>query len=152
MQIQQIRSSQLTICSFNCKGFTRNYEYVKNIVINSDITFLQEVWLHPWDDDLFTELKELGYENKLYPAMEKFKSNRTRAYQGLLWFYKTELQLIIETKITTKRISQMTLKNGDRIICLTGVYLSCMGFRDSLLNFKTDLVELEQIINNTKTF
>ena len=33
----------------------------------------------------------------------------------------------------------------------TGVYLSCMGFRDSLLNFKTDLVELEQIINNTKT-
>lgn len=43
---------QLNVISFNCTGLKyRNYDYLKDLFIKSEIMLLQKTWLHAFQHD-----------------------------------------------------------------------------------------------------
>ena len=48
----------MKISSFNCGGFRSNFEYVKLLMSNVDLIFIQESLLYDQSNDILSELNE----------------------------------------------------------------------------------------------
>ena len=137
--------SNITISSFNCKGFVpRNYEYISKIFSKSDIVLLQEHWLYDYE---FNKFKSV-LTNCSYIAKSSMKNDiilSGRIFGGISILWKNSLNFNFEC-IRTESYRLLAVKVLDTNIklLLFCVYMPCnlSSNNDEFVEILTEIIGL----------
>lgn len=117
-------TSLTTFISFNCKGFKRSIDGVRDLCSTADIVALQETWLLPHDVPLLgTTHPDFAYYGK--SAVDTSAGIlRGRPYGGvaILW-RKQVFSDVVVVECSNPRISAIKVKVGDRAFLVFSVYM-----------------------------
>ena len=136
----------LKITTFNCKGFKpRNYCYINKLFSQTDILFLQELWLLPCE---FVKIGQI-LDGSEYHALTDMKDNELiigRPFGGVAIVYKRNLDInfsVVDTNSNRLCVIKCDFKNNFKFILMT-LYMPCYELRNDEL-FNEILLEISSI-------
>lgn len=146
--VLKCRVFKIKITSWNCRGLFNSKLYVESLVEGgSDILFLSETWLWPYEMNRLSELCE-GFES--FGKADKRlceSSEGGRGYGGIGFLWRKSVGATPISGIKSDRIGgvKFSVGNGDdTVVSVIGVYLPCLdqGVRD----YRECLVQLEHVV------
>ena len=116
--------SELSIISFNCKGFKpRNYDYINKLFVLSDILLLQETWLYDFEDKLIKSKIPNSVVNCISSMNSEDVGRGGRPYGGLAILTHNKFSFMIKPiKTNSNRILAIELVNDNVKILLIDIY------------------------------
>lgn len=143
-------SNTLQIVSYNCHGFnTAKIPYIKQLLSNAAIVFLQEHWL---SDD---QLRLLGNidTNYLFTGVSGFGCSEIlsgRPFGGCAILWRSNLLTDVKVfSLDSKRICAIRLSDNNnlRLLFIT-VYMPYEDDDESVVDFTDQLSAIEDLVNN----
>src|SRR5665811_462514 len=120
-----IHKTNLHLATWNCRGLKSNSDFIKILLSenNIDVLFLQETWLHSYEDSILAEIsKDYNFYSK--SGMDSNMKIIGRPFGGTAFLWRKELTPFIKSiDIDDKRLSAMRLSSTFGDIVLLNCYL-----------------------------
>ena len=117
----------IVIRSYNCQSFRRNIDYIKILLNDCDVLFLQETLLPQHAFNLAESLNngDSKYEYSFVSSTREDDCFVGRSSGGLACIWKKRLSPFIDVIHVTDRIHGLSIKNNKEAILLLNIYCPC---------------------------
>lgn len=139
----------LRLCSFNSRGFNvLKREYIRQLLLSSDVLFLQEHWL---SDGQLTMLGDLDTDFT-YTGVSGFGNNDVlagRPYGGCAILLRASLNFSVQfLSVDSRRISAIRLTSDQYKLLLVNVYMPYEDRNCNIDEFSDVLFQVESLLVN----
>jgi len=137
------------IVSYNCRGFNTSKEaYIRSLLLNSAVLFLQEHWLSENQlqlldniDDCFLCAGVSGFDNS--------DVLRGRPYGGCAIFWKSNIFSSVNViSLSSRRICAIRISSDNFKLLLINIYIPYENQDDTTDDFADQLFIIETLIND----
>ena len=93
----------VNISTLNCNNFKANFNYVHHLLINDDISYLNELWLKPNEKYLLDHFKDkkINHNKNIYFKSDiEYEYTKERPFGGQAWFVNKSFKVISNIFLT----------------------------------------------------
>ena len=115
----------VNISTLNCNNFKANFNYVHHLLINDDISYLNELWLKPNEKYLLDHFKDkkINHNKNIYFKSDiEYDYTKGRPFGGQAWFVNKSFK-VISNNFLTRHLSYIHIQIKSIEFIIIGVYM-----------------------------
>ena len=143
--------NKLRFASYNCKGFkNRNYDYLIDLFKEFDLQFLQETWLHAFQENLISQILIDSNFYHVSGMSSSDISKKGRPHGGVAIIYHSSLQIqLFPIVANSNRICASKVVISEHNFLLMSVYMPVNdGSSVNIQEFEEVLIEISSILRS----